>query len=171
MPKKFGLYSRSEKALIHKVGTRGVCLLILSTMWLLLGFSFLTHPIERFSKPGSGGILDFLDKGPMVYIFAGIWVIGAATGIVVTFQRPITCKDGLGFNGVGLPPFLWGAAYWWSFLLNSISDGEFGRPNTQLAGILYWTMTLLVMFLSRHLCDHPDGPCARRRANSGSLSQ
>lgn len=165
-----GPYARAEKSLIRKVGTRGICLLILGSMWLMLGFLFVSNPVKRFSKPGPGGILDFLDAGPGVYVFASMWIVGGATAVITAFQRPITCRDDLGFNGVGLPPFLWGAGYWWSFLINTLSDGEFGRPNTQLAGLLYWTFALLVMFLSRHLCDHPEGPCAQRRAKSGQFS-
>lgn len=165
------MYIRAENALIYKVGTRGICLLLLGFMWLMLGFLFLLNPVERFSKPGPGGVLDFLDRGLGVYIFASMWVVGGVTALIVALQRPFTCKDDLGFNGVALPPFFWGAGYWWSFFVNTISDGEFGRPNTELAGILYWSFTLLIMFLSRHLCDHPNGPCARRRAKDGRVSQ
>lgn len=162
-----GPYARIEKALIYKVGTRGVLLLILGFLWILLGFAFLVNPMERFSKPGPGGVLDFLDTSPGLYIFAGMWIAGGTVALVTAFQRPITCKDDLGFNGIGLPPFLWGAGYWWSFLLSNLSGGEFGRPNTYLAGILYWTISIMIMFLSRNLSDHPEGPCARRRAQSG----
>lgn len=169
--KRSGPYSRIEKALIRKVGTRGVLLLILGFIWILLGFAFLLNPVERFSKAGPGGVLDFLDNGFGVYIFGSMWLVGGTIGIIIALQRPITCKDDLGFNGVGLPPFIWGSAYWWSYFLYTLSDGEYGRSNTQLAGILYWTLTILVMFLSRNLCDHPEGPCAVRRAQGGQLSQ
>lgn len=153
------------------VGTRGICLIILGIMWLILGLAFVTNPVERFSQAGPGGVLDFLDNGPGVYILASMWVVGGIVALVTAFQRPITCRDDWGFNGVGLPPFIWGAGYWWSFAINALSDGEFGRPNTYLAGILYWTFALLIMFLSRHLSDHPDGPCATRRASFGRISE
>lgn len=159
-------FARGEKILIRKVGTRGICLLILGVMWLILGVAFITHPVERFSQPGPGGVLDFLDNGPGVYVMASMWIVGGLTALIVAFQRPITCRDDIGFNGVALPTFFWGAGYWWSFAIFNISDGEFGRPNTQLAGLLYWTLLILIVFLSRHLCDHPEGPCAKRRAIS-----
>lgn len=153
------------------VGTRGICLLLLGVMWTVLGITFITNPVERFSKPGPGGTLDFLDGGPGIYIFASMWIVGGATALITAFQRPVTCKDDVGFNGIGLPPFLWGAGYWWSYFLFTATDGEYGRPNTQLAGILYWTFTLLIMFLARNLSDHPEGPCAQRRAQDGQFSQ
>lgn len=162
-PKIPSPFLRAETYMITKVGTRGVLLLILGFMWTVLGTGFLINPMERFSKPGPGGTLDFLDKGPGVYIFASMWIVGGAIAIVIAFQRPITCRDDIGFNGVCLPPFLWGAGYWWSWVLHQLSSGEFGRPNTYVAGLVYWTITLLVMFLSRHLTDHPKGPCIGRR--------
>lgn len=165
-------FSYGERKLIRLVGTRGICLLLLGVLWLILGLAFITNPVERFSQPGPGGILDFLDRGPGVYIFAAMWLAGGITAIVVAFQRPVTCKDDIGFNGAALPPFFWGAGYWWSFAIYSVSDGEFGRPNTYLAGLLYWTLVILIVFLSRHLSDHPEGPCAKRRANiDGRLHQ
>jgi len=167
---KPGPFSRVEHKLIVKVGTRGVCLLILGFMWATLGAGFLLNPMERFSKPGHGGVLDFLDDGPGVFIFSSMWIFGGIVAIIVAFQRPITCRDDVGFNGVALPPFLWGAGYWWSYLLNQLSDGEFGRPNTYVAGMVYWSITLLIMFLSRNLSDHPEGPCAGRRALRGPIS-
>lgn len=166
-PKLPTIFERAEARMIVWVGTRGVCLLILGFLWTILGVGFLINPMERFSKPGSGGILDFLDKGPGVFIFASMWVVGGFVAIIVAIQRPITCKDDLGFNGIALPPFLWGMGYWWSWVLNQVSDGEFGRPNTYVAGIVYWSITILMMFLSRHLSDHPKGPCIGRRGSYG----
>jgi hypothetical protein len=164
-------FAYGERKLIVLVGTRGICLLIFGTMWLILGLAFTANPIDRFSQPGPGsapgtwrGVLDFLDKTPGAYLFASMWLVGGATAVIVAFQRPLTCRDDWGFNGAALPPFFWGAAYWWSFFTHAITDGEFGRPNTYLAGILYWTLLILIVFLSRHLSDHPEGPCAKRRA-------
>jgi hypothetical protein len=164
------VYSKIEKRLIRGFGTRGVCLLILGSLWSILGVAFVTNPMERFSRPGPGGVLDLLDDGPGVYIFGSMWIVGGVTAIAVAAQRPITCKDDLGFNGVAMPPFLWGSGYWWSFFINSFSDGQYGRPGSYIAGLLYWDITILIVFLSRHLSDHPEGPCARRRVMSGEVS-
>lgn len=161
-----------ESRLIWKFGPRGLCLMILGFMWSLLGSAFLLNPMPRFAKPSSGGILDFLDKGAGIFIFSSMWLIGGVCALVVAFQRPISCKDDIGFNGLCLPPFLWGAGYWWSFIVNTLSAGEYGRPGAYFAGMVYWTFAILLMFLARHLNDHPDGPCARRRAGQrGSLPQ
>lgn len=163
-------YTKLERLMIRKFGTRGLCLLILGVLWSILGALFTVAPMERFSKPGPGGILDFLDRGPGIYIFASMWIVGGVVALVTAFQRPLTCRDDMGFNGVVLPPFLWGLGYWWSFFVYTFSGGEYGREGTFLAGMLYWDLALLIIFLSRHLSDHPEGPCARRRAMSGQAT-
>lgn len=163
MTKKLNAYDRTEIFFIRLVGTRGVVLLLLGIMWIILGTGFLVSPMERFSRPGSGGILDFLNRGPGIYIFASMWIVGGIFAIAAAAQRPKTCEDGWGFVGLILPPLLWGAGYWWSWFINVFSGGEYGRENTYLAGLIYGAFTLLLMFLSKHLPDHPEGPCARRR--------
>ena len=170
-PRLPSMFESWEEALIIKVGTRGVCLLILGFVWSILGFGFTVTRMERFSKPGPGGILDFLDRGVGVYVLSLMWLIGGLAAVIVAIQRPITCRDDIGFNGLALPPFIWGSAYWWSFFLNQLSDGTLGRPNTYIAALIYWSITILVMFLARHLSDHPKGPCARRRDLHGPISQ
>lgn len=156
---------RIEMFFIKLVGTRGSLLLILGTIWIIIGIGFLVNPTERFSRPGPGGYLDFLDEGPGVYVFSSMWVVGGTVAIVIAFYRTITCEDDLGFNGVGLPPLLWGFGYWWSWIVHFLFDGEFGRSNAYIGGLLYSTISILIIFLSHHIQDHPEGPCARRRAS------
>ena len=162
--------SQLEYKLIYRFGPRGVCLLIFGFMWVMIGIAFIINPMERFSKPGPGGALDFLDKGPGVYIFASMWIVGGVAAFITAFLRPVTCKDDVGFNGAALPPFFWGAGYWWSFFIHNAVSLDYGRSAAYVAGLLYWTLTLLVVFLSRHLSDHPEGPCARRRAKIERVS-
>lgn len=164
MAKRFSPYATPELFFIRLVGTRGCLLLILGAVWLILGTDFMLNPMERFSKPGPGGLLDFLDKGPGVYIFSTMWVIGGAVAIYTAFRRPKTCEDDLGYTAIALPPLLWGFGYWWSWALHLVTNGEFGRERTYVAGLLYFTIVIMIMFLSRHLQDHPEGPCARRRS-------
>ena len=153
-----------EMFFIRLVGTRGSILLILGAIWIIVGIGFLLNPVERFSRPGPGGLLDFLDEGPGVYIFSGMWVVGGAVALVVAFLRAKTCEDDLGFNGVGLPPLLWGFGYWWSWITHLLFDGEYGRSSAYIGALLYSTLCVLVVFLSHHVRDHPEGPCARKRA-------
>jgi len=162
-------YGVVELAAIRKVGTRGVFLLLLSLMWLLLGLGYATNRTERFSRTGPGGWLDFLDRDPWFYILAYLWILGGLTALVSAVRRPMTCDDTAGFNGLALPPFIWGAAYWWSWIVYLFSNGEYGRPRTYTAAVLFWSLTIMVVFLSRHLRDHPEGPCARRL--SGKILQ
>lgn len=134
---------------------------------MLSGVDYLRHPMERFSKPGPGGILDFLDKGPGVYIISSVWLVGGLAAVIVALQRPKTCQDGLGFTAIALPPFLWAMSYWWALIIFALSGGVFGRDNEAYGqAIRLSVVTLLIMFLSRNLHDHPEGPCARRRASA-----
>ena len=156
-------FHTAELFFIRLVGTRGSLLLIVGTIWSTIGFGFLINPIERFSRPGSGGVLDFLDKGPGVYLFASTWLVGGLVAISIGFIRAKTCQDDLGFNGVALPPLLWGFGYLWSWFVWLLSNGEYGRPGAYIGALLHFTITIMVVFLSHHLPDHPEGPCARRR--------
>jgi hypothetical protein len=157
-------YSRFELRMIKWIGTRGTILLYFGFMWATLGVSFLLNPTERFSRPGPGGALDFVDKGPGVYILSSMWLVGGLVAVGCAIRRPYTCEDGVGFNGLALPPFFWAASYWWSFAIHIISGGEFGRERTYIGGLLYTAITLSMIFLSRHLQDHPEGPCMRRHS-------
>lgn len=153
----------AEHWLVRKFGTRGVCLWLLGIPWTTLGIGFMLDPQDRFSRPGPGGSLDILDNPPGIYIFAALWLIGGIGAMVCAFARPRICVDDWGFVCVVIPPFLWGAGYFWSQFAYIISDGEFGRPNAYFAMILYWSFTLLLTFLSKRLPDSPEGPCWGRR--------
>jgi hypothetical protein len=154
-----------ENVAVRKYGTRGVVLWLIGIPWTALGAAFILNPMERFSRPGSGGIglLDFLDKGPGIYIFSSMWLIGGLAAIAAAITRPRTCNDEWGFVGATVPPFMWGTGYFWSQFAYVISDGEFGRPTAYFALIIYWFVSLLLLFLSKRLQDAPEGPCYRRR--------
>ena len=157
------IISDIESFFIRKYGTRGVCLWLLGIPWVVLGIGFILNPMERFSKPGPGGALDFLDKGPGIYIFAAVWLVGGITAMIAAIQRPRTCKDDWGFVGVVIPPFMWGAGFFWSQIVYLISGGEFGRPTAYFGMIIYWSFALMLAFLSKRLPDAPEGPCYGKR--------
>ena len=108
--------------------------------------------------------MDFIDNGWGTYLFAAMWPVGGIAGLIAAIQRPITCEDSIGYTAVLLPPLLWDFGYWWSWIANVFSNGLYGRPTSYVGGLLYGTITIMVLFLSRHLQDHPEGPCARRRS-------
>lgn len=154
-----GPYAATEHYFITKVGTRGVLLLLFGTLWSLQGITFLLHPMERFSRSGPGGVLDFLDNGPGVYIYSASWLLGGILSIICAIQRPKTCVDSWGFTALAIPPMLFALGYWWSWALNLFSHEEYGRGGTYVGGLLFTIITLVPMFLSRNLQDHPEGPC------------
>lgn len=154
---------RLECFFVKKFGTRGVCLWLLGIPWTLLGIGFILDPQERFSKPGPGGSLDVLDTPPGIYLFASMWLIGGVTAMVAAILRPRICVDDWGFVAITLPPFLWGAGYFWSQVISLFTDGMYGRDNAYFAMIVYWSFALLLAFLARRLPDAPEGPCWGRR--------
>src|SRR4029078_2656332 len=83
-------YVRTGKFFIQLVGTRGVVLLVIGTIWLFLGTGLLVKPMERFSRPGSGGVLDFLDKGPGIYILSSMWIVGGVLALVAATSEEYT---------------------------------------------------------------------------------
>ena len=143
-----------EQFAVDKLGARGVLLVLMGTPWVLIGTGFLIVQMERFSRPGPGGPLQFMDDGP----WGGLmWILGGAIAIGSALIRKRTHEDGFGFIGLTIPAFIWGACYFWSFIANVASEGELGRPNTWIAGTIYWSVTLLITFLSKRLKDEPVG--------------
>lgn len=144
-----------ERYLICKYGTRGVLLWHLAIPWFFVGIGFMLNPIERFSRPGPGGPLEFMDRGPWLGL---IWIIGGLCGFVSSFLRVRTRDDTLGFNGVTLPPFIMGLCYFWSWGTNQVTDGEIGRPSAWLGFLVYMSVAMLLVFLARNLKDEPGSP-------------
>lgn len=160
---KRGCIDKAERIAIVKYGTRGVFLWLVGVPWTILGIAFVAQPMERFSKPGPGGPLDFLDQGPGIYIFATMWIVCGVAAIIAAILRPRTCEDSLGFVAITIPPFVWGAGFFWSQFAYIISDGEYGRPTSYFGMLIYWAVALMLAFLSKRLPDAPEGPCYGRR--------
>jgi len=116
---------------------------------------FLLIPMERFSRPGPGGPLEFLDRGPWIGF---LWIGGGICAVVSSFLRVKTHDDSLGYNGVSIPPFVMGTCYFWSWISNRVTGGELGRPNSWIASLLYLSLAMLLVFLARNLKDEPGSP-------------
>jgi hypothetical protein len=149
--------TKIEVLFVEKYGNRGVCLWLIGIPWTLLGVVFILTPMERFSKAGPSGPLQFLDDPPGSYAFASLWLIGGLTAIAAALIRPRTRNDEWGFVGATVPPFLWGAGYFWSQTSYLVSDGESGKSAAYLFLIVYWSFSLLLLFLSKRLSDTPEG--------------
>src|SRR3954453_8824547 len=132
-------------------GRRCVALQMFGLLWLLTGIGLAFNPTDRFSRPGPGGALQFLDTPPT----PGLpWIIGGLVGIIGGLIRPWPRDDGWGFVGLAVPPFLWALCYLWSFLaavFTTYLDGSetFGRLGNWTGVPLFLGVTAFVLFIAR----------------------
>lgn len=145
--------NRIEGFFSARYGNRGEILWITGLMWVFLGIGFMTTHAERFSKPGPGGPLQFLDDSS----WGGLmWLVGGALGMFFTFWRVRhDGQDGIGFLGITMPCLLWGACYWWSYLFFVVTRGEAGRPTAYTGGLVFWGMAAILMLVAKRLKDEP----------------
>lgn len=118
--------------------------------WIVIGLGFLAMPMERFSRPGPGGPLQFLDDWA---IFPVLWIVGGAIAFVMSFLRrniPIRA-DQVGFVSLAAPPFMWSAAYFWSYYLHIITAGGIGRPEAWRPGVVYMVSCGLLLTIAQLL--------------------
>jgi hypothetical protein len=138
-----------------RLGRRGLLLILLGAAYVTIGTGFVLVPMERFSRPGPGGILNAMDS-PWV---GALWIVGGVLAVASGILRPWTLRDGYGFNGLALPPFLWMAGYAWSTVAYVVTAGALGRANAWIAAIVYLALTAIVLFLARW--PDPDDPHLR----------
>jgi hypothetical protein len=122
---------------------------LIGALWVLIGFGFITVPMERFSRPGPGGPLQFMDTPPWPGL---LWLVGGGVAVVCGFLRNRQRRDDWGFNGLVLPVFVWMIAYLASFLTSVASRGEFGRSTGWLGFLVYLGLILLLLLIA----DWPD---------------
>jgi hypothetical protein len=132
------------------LGRRCVILFLLGLAWLLTGIGLATIHTERFSRPGEGGPLDFLDTTPLVGL---VWVVGGLLGIIGGLIRPWHRDDGYGFLGLSVPPFIYMLCYLWSFgaavWSAAIGVDGYGRLGNWPGVPLFAAVTGIVLFLAR----------------------
>lgn len=143
---------RASDALTRRFGRRAVLLWALGAPWALIGYGFVAIPAERFSRPGPGGALEFLDSGWLGWV----WIVGGLTAVLCGVARGWTHRDDWGFISLSVPPFLWSAAYAWSWGANVVTSGESGRASSWIACVVFAAILFLTLFLARW--PDPDEP-------------
>ena len=115
--------------------------------WIVIGLGFVSVPVERFSRPGPGGPLQFLDDWP---IFAILWIVGGSIAVVMSFlRRKLPARaDQIGFLSLATPSFVWSASYFWSYYLHIITSGGIGRADSWRPGVVYMVAVGLLLTIA-----------------------
>lgn len=150
MPDRFKPGTRRAKLGLY-LGRRGAILVLFGFAYMMIGFGFATTLMDRFSRPGPGGPLEFMDTTPFPGIF---WIIcGAvalANGIV---RRRWHNEDALGYAALTMPPTLWTAAYLWSFISWVYSQlahwpEEYGRQTGYIGAGAYGMIAIILVIIA-----------------------
>ncbi len=161
-PKLPTLGSRSP--LIRRFGRRGILLILLGSMWALIGYGFAADGFQRrFSSPAGGGPLEFLDTPPWPGF---MWILGGVVALVSGLTRGVSAKDSYGFVGLTLPPFAWAGAYFWSWTTNMIFGPTIGQSDSWIGAVVFLAVVTMVLFLARW--PDPDDPHLTRGGRTWS---
>lgn len=150
---------------VRWAGRRGLILILCGVAWMVIGTMFTLDNIERFSRPGPGGPLQFLDSDPWPGL---VWVIcGSVAGAVGTIRRRFGGEDAFGFAALVAPCVLWFMGYLWSYILflytttKSDSPEEvIGRAQAGPSAIVYLIILAFLFVIARW----PDPIDARENA-------
>jgi hypothetical protein len=136
------------------LGRRGLILLLCGTAWFAIGSIFTRDHVERFSRPGPGGPLQFLDNSPWPGVF---WMCCGLMAIVVgATRRKFDGEDAYGWAAIVAPVLLWTMGYGWSYALfvytryfDRAPEHAAGRPNSGVGFIVYLMITLFLFIVAR----------------------
>jgi len=136
------------------LGRRGLILLITGIAWVAIGSIVARDDVERFSRPGPGGALQFLDDNPWPGVF---WMCCGAMAITVgCTRRRFDGEDAWGWAAIVAPVLLWALAYAWSYglyvytqYIDTVPDHTSGRPGAGVGFIVYLMITLFLLIVAR----------------------
>lgn len=130
---------------VRKLGRRGLILVLIGIIWILVGVNIYQFPIERFSRPGPGGVLEFMEKPYIGLLWAIAGIIAVATGILHYLQR-VAERDAIGYNALLTPALVWTLCFFWSWAAYLFGAGGNERS---LAGLLAWaTISLFILVIA-----------------------
>lgn len=133
-------------ALANRFGRRGGILALFGITWALIGLGFVMIDREpRFSRPGPGGPLEFMDT-----IWPGwFWIIcGAVALLNGLLRRRLDNEDGVGYAALTMPPILWTIAYALSYGYWLFTDGAFGREGSVIGLFVFLIMAAVLTIIS-----------------------
>lgn len=139
-------------------GRRGSILFLFGISYVTIGIGFATIRADRFSQPGPGGPLEFMDTTPWPGLF---WVLCGGVAVVNgAIRRRIRNEDAPGYAALVMPPMLWTVAYLWSSTVWAYSrlahwPDQYGRQ-TGFIGAGAFGMIALVLVIIAHWHDDLD---------------
>lgn len=159
MPDRLRPGTRRSKVGLY-FGRRGSILVLFGGMYVMIGVGFAAIQVDRFSQPGPGGPLEFMDTVPWPGIF---WIACGAVALVNgCIRRLVRNEDAFGYGALAMPPMLWTLAYTvsfgcWAFSRLAHWPQEYGRL-TGFIGTGVFGMLVLVLTIISHWRDDLDGP-------------
>lgn len=137
------LVPRDDARLLRVVGRRGLILVMIGVIWWVVGIYQLIEPIERFSEPGPGGLLQFMDDRWTGWV----WIAAGALAVWVGARHRRGTRDPwepTGYAALVLPVAASMFFYIWSALLYAIGYGGNARavPGMCINAV---TVTLLLI--------------------------
>ena len=145
---------RSPLSITSKFGERGVVLGLFALPFVIIGISILIDPAERFSRPGPGGPIEFMDSP----LWGWLWIAVGIASLIIMLVRPLIKNrprhftiDEIGYGLLVIPLALWTVSYGISFVSFLVFEGEMGRDRTYLGSVVYGNFLILVLYLARNL--------------------
>lgn len=132
-----------------RFGVRGVVLSLWGLPWVFYGIAVLISKNERFSRPGPGAALQFMDNPA----WGWMWIVVGAYAIVSTILRKYSYKwfDEVAYGLLICPPVVWSASYLISWFEYTVSGGALGQRTAYLGFIIFTNFIIMVGYLTRHL--------------------
>jgi len=140
---------------LSKIGRRGLILVLTGMIWILYGIDFLSHYQHRFSMDDVDPLLVYriIDQP-----YTGLlWILCGAVAMTVGVLRnriKLIPHDSLGFNAILFPAILWTFLYFWSWIYNLFSDGQYGVPTA--TGFLVWLLVTIFVLIIAGWADPTD---------------
>lgn len=151
---------RSE--LVRRLGRRGACLLLLAIVYIVSGLSIIIAPgMDRFSRPGPGGTLQFMDGGWLGYMWLVCGTVAAAIGAAHD-RRRVAQHDALGFNALIIPAAMHAFFFAWSAVMFLVSGGVEGNSRA-VTGLTTNVVVVVLILLVAGWPEPPEPPEKRER--------
>jgi len=141
-PKKGGPLLNQPTA---HLGRRGLSLILFGILWTLVGVGILGGPSDRFSRPGPGGTLEFMDSANWAWMWIGFGALSVISGFL---RRRVRLLDEWGFNSLLIPAWVWTLTYGWSAVTYIVTMGEYGQGRAWVGCVVYGVISLAILVIA-----------------------